>query len=80
MFGDRNANDPLDNVAHFARERRLARERWPFLSERDLREINTVKQLAAMVHAKTDLSASAADAEVEEWLVGHNIRVAGAGL
>lgn len=80
MFGDRNANDPLDNIAHFAQERRLARARWPFLSERDLRGVNTVKQLAAIVHARTSLSPAAADAEVEEWLTGHDVRVARSGL
>ncbi|CAN7326214.1 MULTISPECIES: hypothetical protein [unclassified Devosia] len=76
MFGDRNANDPLDDIAHFERERRLAREQWPFLTQHDLRGIKTVKQLAAMVHARTNLSVVAADAEVEAWLEGHDVRVA----
>jgi hypothetical protein len=79
MFGERNSNDPLDDVAHFAQERRLAREQWPFLTERDLRGVNTVKQLAAIVHARTSLSAAAAEAEVEEWLRGHDVRVARSG-
>lgn len=80
MFGDRNANDPFDNVDHFARERRIARERWPFLTERDLREIKTVKQLCAIVHARTGLSTAAADAEVQNWLAGHDVRVARSAL
>jgi len=79
MFGDRSANDPLDDIAHFAQERRMAREQWPFLSERDLRGVKTVKQLAAIVHARTSLSVAAADAEVEEWLRGHDVRVARSG-
>lgn len=80
MFGDRNANDPLDNTAHFERERQLAREQWPVLSPRDLREIKTVKQLAEMVHARTSLSVVEAETEVENWLKGHDVRVAKLGL
>lgn len=75
MFGNVGGQDPLDNVAHFRRERTLAHEKWPFLTEDILRGINTGKQLTAAVYALSQLSLAEADAEVEEWLKSHDVRV-----
>lgn len=80
MFGDRNSNDAPETIAHFAQERQLARAQWPFLNDHDLRSITTVRQLAGMILARTGLSVAAADAEVEAWLIGHDVRVARSGL
>lgn len=80
MFGDPNGLDPTDNVGHYARERNLAQEMWPFLSERSLRRVFTPKQLTDAVYTSSNLTLAAADAEVQAWLKLHAARVTQSNL
>lgn len=75
MFGDPNGLDPTDNVDHYERERILAQEKWPFLSERSLRRIFTPRQLTEAVYTASDLTFAVAEEEVHGWLKLHDARV-----
>lgn len=75
MFGNPGGLDAADNVDHYKRERTLAQEMWPFLSERSLRRIFTLRQLTDAVYAASGLTFAAADEEVRVWLKPHNARV-----
>jgi hypothetical protein len=75
MFGQLNAHDALDDVDYFANERLLAKAKWPFLTEFDLRQIKTAKQLTAIVHARSGLSAEEAEADVQSWIAEYTARV-----
>jgi hypothetical protein len=73
MFGFQAGEKP-DVTARKAGYRKLAQERWDFLTHYDLSTIKTEAQLAAMVQGRTSLPKAQAESDVRGWMVGKHFQ------